>query len=99
MRVHEPLSVLDALEIGRSMHLGAWSPACVGLEKQGHGLAFCSTAASLPSNCCRSFRALPARPRPYPAAGLAYLRRGRTDSARCGVRKMKLMSSRAACPA
>jgi 3,4-dihydroxy 2-butanone 4-phosphate synthase/GTP cyclohydrolase II len=28
VRVHEPLSVLDALEVNRSMHSWGWTPAC-----------------------------------------------------------------------
>jgi GTP cyclohydrolase II len=38
VRVHEPLSVLDALEINRSMHSWSLDTALAYLKQQGHGV-------------------------------------------------------------
>jgi transcription antitermination factor NusB len=84
VRVHEPLSVLDALESTAPMHIpGASTPACSTSRAPARASPCCSIAANRPTSCWRSSKAprarAGARARPH---GPAHLRRRRADPAR-----------------
>jgi len=66
VRVHEPLSVLDALETGRAMH--SWSLEAALQHRRALVWRYCSTAARVVNSCSRSLRASLSQPMP-PYAG------------------------------
>ena len=56
-RVHEPLSVLDALEINRTCTPGAWTPAWPALRRTEKAWSCCSIAVKAPPSCWPSLQA------------------------------------------
>jgi 3,4-dihydroxy 2-butanone 4-phosphate synthase/GTP cyclohydrolase II len=93
VRVHEPLSVLDALEVGRSMH--SWS-----LETSLRHLETCGCGVAVLLNCGESAEQLlaqfqgTARSAQAPERGRMDLRTygvGAQILRECGVHKMELM--------
>ena len=93
VRVHEPLSVLDALEIGRSMHSWSLESSLRYLEKQGHGLAVLLNCGESAEQLLSQFQGT-ARSAQAPERGRMDLRTygvGAQILRECGVRKMKLM--------
>ena len=93
VRVHEPLSVLDALEVGRSMHSWSLETSLRYLETQGCGLAVLLNCGESAEQLLAQFQGT-ARPAQAPERGRMDLRTygvGAQILRECGVRKMKLM--------
>ena len=93
VRVHEPLSVMDFLEVGRVMHSWSLDASLAYLHRQGMGVA-------VPLNCGESAGQLlkqfegSARASQAPERGTMDLRTygiGAQIVRQCGVHKMKLM--------
>jgi 3,4-dihydroxy 2-butanone 4-phosphate synthase/GTP cyclohydrolase II len=63
VRVHEPLSVLDALEVGRAMHSWGLDKSLAHIAREGRGVA-----AKPASSCWPSSKARPSRRRRPSAA-------------------------------
>jgi 3,4-dihydroxy 2-butanone 4-phosphate synthase/GTP cyclohydrolase II len=93
VRVHEPLSVLDALEINRSMHSWSLDNSLNYLNKQGHGVAVLLNCGESAAQLLAQFEGS-ARPSQAPERGRMDLRTygiGAQILRLCGVHKMKLM--------
>jgi len=95
VRVHEPLSVLDALELGRSMHSWSLDTSLQYLERQGQGVAVLLNCGESAAQLLAQFEGS-ARPAQAPERGRMDLRTygiGAQILRLCGVHKMKLMGN------
>ena len=95
VRVHEPLSVLDALELNRSMHSWSLDTSLQYLEKQGQGVAVLLNCGESAAQLLAQFEGS-ARPSQAPERGRMDLRTygiGAQILRQCGVHKMKLMGN------
>ncbi len=93
VRVHEPLSVLDALEINRSMHSWSLDASLSYINKQGCGVAVLLNCGESPDQLLAQFEGR-ARSAQAPERGKMDLRTygvGAQILRECGVHKMKLM--------
>lgn len=93
VRVHEPLSVLDALEVSRSMHSWSLEASLRHLEKQGRGVAVLLNCGESASQLLDQFQGT-ARSAQAPERGRMDLRTygvGAQILRECGVHKMELM--------
>ncbi|HEX5805192.1 MAG TPA: bifunctional 3,4-dihydroxy-2-butanone-4-phosphate synthase/GTP cyclohydrolase II [Macromonas sp.] len=96
VRVHEPLSVLDALEVGRTMHSWSLEESLRFLTKEGKGVVVLL-------NCGESAEQLLAQFSGAAESSATPARKGQPDLRtygigaqilnHCGVQKMRLMSS------
>jgi len=94
-RVHEPLSVLDALEKGRTMH--SWSlDACLSrIQSEGRGVAVLLNCGESAAQLLAQFEGT-ARASQAPERGRMDLRTygiGAQILRECGVHKMQLMGN------
>ncbi|PUE07605.1 bifunctional 3,4-dihydroxy-2-butanone-4-phosphate synthase/GTP cyclohydrolase II [Limnohabitans sp. T6-20] len=93
VRVHEPLSVLDALEVNRSMHSWSLDTSLQYLNKQGCGVAVLLNCGESADQLLAQFEGR-ARSAQAPERGKMDLRTygvGAQILRECGVHKMKLM--------
>ena len=94
-RVHEPLSVLDALEIGRSLHSWSLDAALSHVAKEGKGVVVLLNCGESGAQLLEQFEGI-ARPSQAPERGRIDLRTygvGAQILRQCGVQKMRLMGS------
>ncbi|MDZ4161881.1 MAG: bifunctional 3,4-dihydroxy-2-butanone-4-phosphate synthase/GTP cyclohydrolase II [Burkholderiales bacterium] len=95
VRVHEPLSVLDALEVGRTLHSWSLESSLRHLETQGCGVAVLLNCGESAAQLLDQFQGT-ARPAQAPERGRMDLRTygvGAQILRDCGVRKMELMGN------
>ncbi len=95
VRVHEPLSVLDALEIRRSMHSWGLDSSLHYLNAQGKGVAVLLNCGESPERLLQQFDGT-ARAAQAPERGRMDLRTygiGAQILRECGVHKMRLMGN------
>jgi 3,4-dihydroxy 2-butanone 4-phosphate synthase/GTP cyclohydrolase II len=93
VRVHEPLSVLDALETGRSLHSWSLEASLRYLERQGQGVAVLLNCGESAAQLLAQFQGT-ARPAQAPERGRMDLRTygvGAQILRACGVQRMRLM--------
>lgn len=93
VRVHEPLSVLDALEVGRSMHSWSLEASLRHLEKAGMGVAVLLNCGETAAQLLDQFEGT-ARPAQAPERGRMDLRTygvGAQILRESGVHRMQLM--------
>ena len=93
VRVHEPLSVLDALEVNRSMHSWGLDTSLQYLSKQGKGVAVLLNCGESAAQLLAQFEGT-ARAAQAPERGRMDLRTygvGAQILRECGVHKMALM--------
>lgn len=93
VRVHEPLSVLDALEVNRAMHSWGLDTSLAYLDQQGKGVAVLLNCGESASQLLSQFEGT-ARSAHAPERGRMDLRTygvGAQILRECGVHKMKLM--------
>ena len=94
-RVHEPLSVLDALEVGRSMHSWSLDAALQHVQKEGRGVVVLLNGGESSEQLLAQFEGT-ARAAQAPERGRLDLRTygiGAQILLHCGVRRMRLMGS------
>ena len=94
-RVHEPLSVLDALEVGRSLHSWSLDAALSQIAKEGKGVVVLLNCGESAIQLLEQFEGV-ARPSQAPERGRMDLRTygvGAQILRQCGVHKMRLMGS------
>jgi len=92
-RVHEPLSVLDALEVSRPMHSWGLAASLSYLDRQGKGVAVLLNCGETADQLLAQFEGT-ARAAQAPERGRLDLRTygiGAQILRECGVRKMQLM--------
>ena len=95
VRVHEPLSVLDALEIRRSMHSWGLDTSLQYLDSQGKGVAVLLNCGESSERLLEQFEGT-ARAAQAPERGRMDLRTygiGAQILRECGVHKMRLMGN------
>ena len=95
VRVHEPLSVLDALEVGRSLHSWSLDAALSHIAKDGKGVVVLLNCGESGAQLLEQFEGI-ARPSQAPERGRMDLRTygvGAQILRQCGVHKMRLMGS------
>ena len=95
VRVHEPLSVLDALELHRSMHSWSLDTSLQYIHAQGQGVAVLLNCGESAAQLLAQFEGS-ARPAQAPERGRMDLRTygiGAQILRLCGVHKMKLMGN------
>jgi 3,4-dihydroxy 2-butanone 4-phosphate synthase/GTP cyclohydrolase II len=95
VRVHEPLSVLDALEVGRSMHSWSLEASLRHLETVGRGVAVLLNCGESAGQLLAQFEGT-ARPAQAPERGRMDLRTygvGAQILRECGVHRMQLMGN------
>ncbi|GAA6140718.1 bifunctional 3,4-dihydroxy-2-butanone-4-phosphate synthase/GTP cyclohydrolase II [Hydrogenophaga sp. 5NK40-0174] len=95
VRVHEPLSVLDALEVGRSMHSWSLERSLRYLETTGKGVAVLLNCGETADQLLDQFEGT-ARAAHAPGRGRMDLRTygvGAQILRECGVRKMQLLGT------
>ena len=95
VRVHEPLSVLDTLELGRSMHSWSLDTSLHYLHQQGQGVAVLLNCGESAAQLLAQFEGS-ARPAQAPERGRMDLRTygiGAQILRLCGVHRMKLMGN------
>ncbi len=95
VRVHEPLSVLDALEVGRTMHSWSLDAALSHIAAQGKGVIVLLNCGESGAQLLSQFEGT-ARPAHAPEKGRMDLRTygiGAQILRQCGVHKMHLMGS------
>ena len=93
VRVHEPLSVLDALEVNRSMHSWGLDTSLQYIAEQGRGVAVLLNCGENAEQLLAQFEGT-ARPAQAPERGRMDLRTsgvGAQILRECGVQKMQLM--------
>ena len=93
VRMHEPLSVLDALEVGRTLHSWSLETSLRHLEAQGCGVAVLLNCGESADQLLAQFQGT-ARPAQAPERGRMDLRTygvGAQILRDCGVQKMELM--------
>jgi 3,4-dihydroxy 2-butanone 4-phosphate synthase/GTP cyclohydrolase II len=94
-RVHEPLSVLDALETGRSMHSWSLDQSLAYIAKEGKGVAVLLNCGESAAQLLEQFEGT-ARASQAPERGRMDLRTygvGAQILRECGVHKMMLMGN------
>ena len=94
-RVHEPLSVLDALEVGRSMHSWSLDAALRHIQQEGRGVVVLLNGGESSEQLLAQFEGT-ARSAQAPERGRLDLRTygiGAQILLHCGVRRMRLMGS------
>ncbi|MEI7515032.1 MAG: bifunctional 3,4-dihydroxy-2-butanone-4-phosphate synthase/GTP cyclohydrolase II [Betaproteobacteria bacterium] len=94
-RVHEPLSVLDALEVGRTLHSWSLDAALAYVAAQGRGVVVLLNCGESGQQLLAQFDGT-ARPAHAPERGRMDLRTygvGAQILRLCGVQKMQLMGS------
>lgn len=94
-RVHEPLSVLDALEVGRTMHSWSLDAALAYMAEQGKGVVVLLNCGESASQLLAQFEGT-ARASQAPERGRMDLRTygiGAQILRHCGVHKMQLLGS------
>ena len=94
-RVHEPLSVLDALEVNRTMHSWSLDAALARVEKEGKGVVVLLNCGESAEQLLAQFEGT-ARAAHGPQKGRMDLRTygiGAQILRECGVRRMNLMGS------
>ena len=95
VRVHEPLSVLDALEVGRSLPSWSLDTALAYIGEQGQGVVVLLNCGESGEQLMAQFDGT-ARPTHAPERGRMDLRSygiGAQVLRQCGVHKMRLMGS------
>lgn len=95
VRVHEPLSVLDALELDRSMHSWGLGTSLQYLHTRGQGVAVLLNCGESAAQLLDQFEGS-ARPAQAPERGRMDLRTygiGAQILRHCGVQKMQLMGN------
>ncbi|MDP2262053.1 MAG: bifunctional 3,4-dihydroxy-2-butanone-4-phosphate synthase/GTP cyclohydrolase II [Hydrogenophaga sp.] len=95
VRVHEPLSVLDALEVGRSMHSWSLESSLRHISEQGAGVAVLLNCGESAEQLLAQFEGT-ARSAQAPERGRMDLRTygvGAQILRECGVQKMQLMGN------
>ena len=95
VRVHEPLSVLDALEVNRSMHSWGLDTSLHYLDSQGKGVAVLLNCGETAGQLLAQFEGT-ARAAQAPERGRMDLRTygiGAQILRECGVHKMRLMGN------
>ena len=95
VRVHEPLSVLDALEVGRSMHSWSLEASLRHISDSGAGVAVLLNCGELAEQLLAQFEGT-ARSAQAPERGRMDLRTygiGAQILRECGVQKMRLMGN------
>jgi 3,4-dihydroxy 2-butanone 4-phosphate synthase/GTP cyclohydrolase II len=93
VRVHEPLSVLDALEIGRPMHSWSLDASLAHIARQGQGVAVLLNCGESGEQLLAQFKGT-AKPSQAPERGRMDLRTygiGAQILRECGVQRMNLM--------
>ena len=93
VRVHEPLSVLDALEVGRPMHSWSLDTSLAHIAQEGNGVAVLLNCGETGEQLLAQFEGT-ARPSQAPERGKMDLRTygiGAQILRECGVRRMTLM--------
>ena len=94
-RVHEPLSVLDALEVNRSLHSWGLDASLAYIAKEGRGVAVLLNCGETGSELLAQFEGT-ARPAQAPERGRMDLRSygiGAQILRDCGVHKMNLLGT------
>jgi 3,4-dihydroxy 2-butanone 4-phosphate synthase/GTP cyclohydrolase II len=94
-RVHEPLSVLDALEVGRNMHSWSLDAALQHIQQEGRGVVVLLNGGESSEQLLAQFEGT-ARSAQAPERGRLDLRTygiGAQILLHCGVRRMRLMGS------
>lgn len=94
VRVHEPLSVLDALEVGRDLHSWPLDRSLAYIQRHGAGVAVLLNCGESAAQLLAQFEGR-ARPTHAPVRGRMDLRSygmGAQILRHCGVRKMLLMA-------
>ncbi|MDP3202600.1 MAG: bifunctional 3,4-dihydroxy-2-butanone-4-phosphate synthase/GTP cyclohydrolase II [Hydrogenophaga sp.] len=95
VRVHEPLSVLDALEVGRSMHSWSLESSLRHISEAGAGVAVLLNCGETAAQLLAQFEGT-ARSAQAPERGRMDLRTygvGAQILRECGVQKMRLMGN------
>jgi 3,4-dihydroxy 2-butanone 4-phosphate synthase/GTP cyclohydrolase II len=95
VRVHEPLSVLDALEVGRTLHSWSLDTAMSHIAKEDQGVIVLLNCGESGSQLLAQFEGT-ARPAHAPERGRMDLRTygiGAQILRQCGVHKMRLLGS------
>ena len=95
VRVHEPLSVLDALELNRSMHSWSLDTCLARIAKEGKGVVVLLNCGESAAQVLEQFEGT-ARPSEAPERGRMDLRTygiGAQILRECGVHKMLLMGN------
>lgn len=95
VRVHEPLSVLDALEVNRAMHSWSLDASLEHIAQVGHGVAVLLNCGETAGQLLAQFEGT-ARASHAPERGRMDLRTygiGAQILRECGVRKMNLMGT------
>ena len=94
-RVHEPLSLFDVLETGRTMHSWSLDESLRFIAQEGRGVAVLLNCGESAEQWLAQFEGL-ARPSHGPSRGRMDLRSygiGTQILLQCGVRKMRLMGN------
>ncbi len=95
VRVHEPLSILDALQVGRTMHSWSLDAALAHIAAEGKGVVVLLNCGESGEQLLAQFEGT-ARPAQAPERGRMDLRTygiGAQVLRQCGVHKMRLMGS------
>jgi 3,4-dihydroxy 2-butanone 4-phosphate synthase/GTP cyclohydrolase II len=95
VRVHEPLSVLDALELERPMHSWSLDASLAHIAAEGKGVAVLLNCGESAAELLAQFEGT-ARPAQAPERGRMDLRSygvGAQVLRECGVQKMQLMGT------
>jgi 3,4-dihydroxy 2-butanone 4-phosphate synthase/GTP cyclohydrolase II len=93
VRVHEPLSVLDALEVGRAMHSWGLDKSLAHIAREGRGVAVLLNCGESGEQLLAQFEGT-AKPSQAPERGRMDLRTygvGAQILRACGVQRMNLM--------
>ena len=93
VRVHEPLSVLDALEVGRPMHSWSLDSSLAHIAREGKGVAVLLNCGETGEQLLAQFEGT-AKPSQAPERGKMDLRTygiGAQILRECGVQRMNLM--------
>lgn len=94
VRVHEPLSVLDALEVGRPMHSWSLDTSLAHIARVGKGVAVLLNCGETGEQLLEQFKGT-AKPSQAPERGKMDLRTygiGAQILRECGVQRMELMA-------
>jgi len=95
VRVHEPLSVLDALEVGRALHSWGLDASLARIAQDGQGVAVLLNCGESAAELVAQFEGT-ARPAQAPERGRMDLRSygiGAQILRDCGVRRMNLLGT------